>query len=145
MVSFKHNFIFAPSLSFFSISYISFFPGLDTGVLGIWSGTRLETFLLSCAMPLMIHNYKEPWCLCIHCPNIPGSLNLFFPIFPGSLLSANYLFLLPRNLHWHVTFENEVIQDGCFFVFSHSHSHSFFLFTKLWWVINSRGIILGRY
>ena len=66
----------------FSISSISFFPGLDTGMSGIWPGTGLETFLLSCAMPLMIHNCLEPWCRCIHCPNIPGSLNLFFPTLP---------------------------------------------------------------
>lgn len=116
MVS-KRNFMFASSLSFFSICSISFFPGLDTGVSGIWPGTRLETFLLSCAMPLMIYNYKEPWCLCIHCPNMPRSLNLFFPIFPCSLLSANYLFLLPGILHALKRFENEVIKDGCFLFF----------------------------
>ena len=83
----------------FSISSISFFPGLDTGMSGIWPGTGLETFLLSCAMPLMIHNFLEPWCRCIHCPNIPGSLNLLFPTLPCFLLSANYLFLLPGILH----------------------------------------------
>ena len=66
----------------FSISSISFFPGLDTGMSGIWPGTGLETFLLSCAMPLMIHNFLEPWCRCIHCPNIPGSLSLLFPTLP---------------------------------------------------------------
>ena len=65
----------------FSISSISFFPGLDTGMSGIWLGTGLETFLLSCAMPLMIHNFLEPWYRCIHCPNLPGSLNLYFLLF----------------------------------------------------------------
>ena len=71
----------------FSISSISFFPGLDTGMSGIWPGTGLETFLLSCAMPLMFDNCLESWCRCIHCPNLPGSLNLFFPTLPCFLLS----------------------------------------------------------
>ena len=94
----------------FSISSISFFPGLDTGMSGIWPGTGLETFLLSCAMPLMIHNCLEPWCRCIHCPNVPGSLNLFFSTLTYFLLSAN----LPFLTSWNSTlksFKNKVIQD----------------------------------
>ena len=87
----------------FPISSIFFFPGLDTGMSGIWPGTGLETFLLSCAMPLMIHNFLEPWCRWIPCPNIPGSLNLFFPTLPCFLLSANYLFRLPGILYWKVS------------------------------------------
>ena len=132
--SIKHNSLFASSLrlslflfltcpvlfeyyfSLFSISYFSFFPGLDTGMSGIWPGTGLETILLSCAMPLVIQNYKEPSCRCIYCPNIPGSLNLFFPIFLCSLLCWKLSF----STSWNSTlksFENEVIQDGCLFFY----------------------------
>ena len=99
----------------FSISSISFFPGLDMGMSGIWPGTELEIFLLSCAMPLMIHNFLEPWCRCIHCPNIPGSLNLIFPTLPCFLLSGNHLFLLPGILHWNV---QERSNSGWVFLFS---------------------------
>ena len=48
---------------------------------GIWPGTGLETFLLSCAMPLMIHNFLEPWCRCTIVPIYPGLLTLSFLLF----------------------------------------------------------------
>ena len=67
----------------FSISSISFFPGLDTGMSGIWPGTGLETFLLSCAMPLMIHNFLEP------CIGVDESI---VPIYPGLLTFSFLLF-----------------------------------------------------
>ena len=113
----------------FSISSISFFPGLDMGMSGIRPGSELETFLLSCAMSLMIHNFLEPWCRRIHCPNKPGSLNLIFPTLPCFLLSENYFF----STSWNSIlkrFKNEVIQDEyscswcccCFFLFLFSLS-----------------------
>ena len=117
----------------FSISSISFFPGLDTGMSGIWPGTGLETFLLSCAMPLMFDNCLEPWCRCIHCPNLPGSLNLFFPTLPCFLLSANYLYLQITFFDF-LEFYTEKFQErfnsGWVFLLFLSYFFSHFLF--LW-------------
>ena len=50
---------------------------------GIWPGTGLETFLLSCAMPLMIHNFLEP------CIGVDESI---VPIYPGLLTFSFLLF-----------------------------------------------------
>ena len=42
---------------FFHFFHLHFFSGLNTRMSGIWPCTRLETFLVSCALPLMTHNY----------------------------------------------------------------------------------------
>ena len=63
--SIKYNFSFASSLSLFLFLQ---FPGL-------------ESFLLSCAMPLMIHKFLEPWCRCTIVPIYPGLLTFSFLLF----------------------------------------------------------------
>ena len=101
----------------FSISSISFFPGLDTGMSGIWPGTGLETFLLSCAMPLMIHNFLEPWCW------LPQYTLVSYPFLSYSSVFS-FICKLPFSTSWNSTlksFKSEVIRDGCcccFFLFS---------------------------